>query len=460
MTFMFGTLFLIACSSSIEPVPIESETIATESAQTSTILAPADENSPDIVLVLIDTLRLDALGVGGNSRNASPNIDEFSRSGVLFSRAYSSGTWTLPATASLLTGLQAWEHGAIRDYNEPYKFGRLEQRHETVAETLRDAGYNTGAFINNAYLAPEFGLNQGYDTYSFEGAGLIDHRTASQTVKLALKWLNSQTGPSFLTIHSMEPHADYQPLPEFEGRFSNALPHTLSTPLGPEMVDGMITGREIPSLENQAYIRALYDEEVLTADKAFGELIDGLDARDSERGTLIVLVSDHGEEFWEYGAYEHGHTTKSVVTQVPLIVRAEGIEPHVNTTVVSTVGVRDLLLQRGQLWQLSESGESQTGSMAISEDILYGSQEVSVVADRIRFTFNQADQVSSMFALDETGAEIEDISMDDERRGEAEPLFNELIRRRGDLEPLVASDPIEVRDSSVFDQLRALGYVQ
>jgi membrane-anchored protein YejM (alkaline phosphatase superfamily) len=440
---MFGSLLLIACSSPPEPAQ------TTEGAV-----------SPDIVLVMIDTLRIDALGVGGNSRDASPNIDAFARTGANFIRAYSSGTWTLPASASILTGLQAWEHRAIRDYSEPYKFGRLEERHETIAEALQSAGYNTGAFINNSYLAPEFGLNQGYETYSFEGPGLIDHRTASQTVALAMEWMNSQVGPSFLTIHAMEPHADYQPPPEFAGRFSSDMPHSLTAPLGAEMVEGMIAGREVPSVEDQAYIRALYDEEVLTADKAFGELIEALDARDSDRGTLIVLVSDHGEEFWEYGAYEHGHTTRSVVTQVPLIVRGDGIEPHVNNTVVSTIGVKDLLMGRGQLWELARSGESLTGGIAISEDILYGPQEISVVSDNIRFTFNQPDQVSSMFALNEKGFEIEDISMNTERRGEAEPLFNELLRRRGDLAPLVAADPVEVRDSSVFDQLRALGYVQ
>jgi hypothetical protein len=145
---------------------------------------------------------------------------------------------------------------------------------------------------------------------------------------------------------------------------------------------------------------------------------------------------------------------------VPLIVRGDGIEPHVNNTVVSTIGVKDLLMGRGQLWELARSGESLTGGIAISEDILYGPQEISVVSDNIRFTFNQPDQVSSMFALNEKGFEIEDISMNTERRGEAEPLFNELLRRRGDLAPLVAADPVEVRDSSVFDQLRALGYVQ
>ena len=457
---MFGPLLLIACSSS--PAPTQ-EAVGAEThipAQIATPVAPAGDNSPDIVLVMIDTLRLDALGVGGNSRDASPNIDAFARSGTLFSRAYSAGTWTLPATASIFTGLQAWEHRAIRDYNEPSQFGRLEQHHETVAETLQGAGYNTGAFINNAYLAPDFGLNQGFGTYSFEGAGLVDHRTASQTVVLAMEWLNNQSGPSFLTIHTMEPHADYQPSPEFSGRFSSELPHTITAPLGPDMVEGMIVGREVPSPDDQAYIRALYDEEVLTSDKAFGELIEALDARDNDRGTLIVLVSDHGEEFWEFGAYEHGHSTKSVVTQVPLIVRGAGIVPHVNSTVVSTIGIKDLLLGRGQLWDLAQSGESQMGGMAISEDILYGPQKLSVVSDSIRFTFNQSDQVSSMFDLNEAGFEVQDISMNNERRGEAEPLFNELLRRRGDLNPLVAANPIEVSDSSVFDQLRALGYVQ
>jgi hypothetical protein len=457
---MFGTLLLIACSSPPEPAQVDGGVETHEVVQASTTVAPAGDDSADIILVIIDTLRLDALGVGGNSRDASPNIDAFARSGAMFSRTYSAGTWTLPASASIFTGLYAWEHRAIRDYSEPYKFGRLEQRHETIAEALQGAGYNTGAFINNSYLAPEFGLNQGFDTYSFEGPGLIDHRTASQTVALAIEWLNAQSGPSFLTVHTMEPHADYQPPPEFEGRFSSALPHTLTAPLGAEMVEGMISGREVPSADDQAYIRALYDEEVLTADKAFGELIEGLDARDTDRGTLIVLVSDHGEEFWEFGDYEHGHSTRSVVTQVPMIVRGAGILPHVNSTVVSTVGMKDLLLGRGQLWQLAHSGESQTGGFAISEDILYGQQELSIVSDNIRFTFNQADQTSSMFALNEAGFEVEDISMNTERRGEAEPLFNELLRRRGDLAPLVAADPVEVRDSSVFDQLRALGYVQ
>ena len=470
---MIAALLLLACSSNPpttaeEPQGSPAEATAEATAPEASPAAPLaeapevewDGSTGDVVLVIVDTLRYDALGRGGNQRPASPAIDAFAEENLWFTRAYSPGTWTLPSTASIFTGLSPFQHKAVHDAREPYKFGRLEAHHVTTAEAFKERGFRTAGFINNSYLAPEFGLNQGFDVYDFEGPGLIDHRTGLTTVELALEWLASSEEPAFVTVHMMEPHADYQPPEGIAGTFGRGMPHTLNVPLGGEVVESMIANRFIPEPDDQAFIKALYDEEVLTADGAVGRLIEGLKAMDDYSDMTVIFVSDHGEEFWEHGEYEHGHTTRKEVTHVPLIVKAPWAGNGENNTVVSIAAVHEALLGGGVIREVAEAREHRMGEMVIIEDLLYGTQEISVVSDALRFTFDQANEVVSLVELSPAGEELRDISMDASRRAEAEPLFNAIMEARGDMAPLIAADPVEVRTSSVFEQLRALGYVQ
>jgi membrane-anchored protein YejM (alkaline phosphatase superfamily) len=417
------------------------------------------QKAPDVVLIIVDTLRADALGFAGSERETSPNLDALTTEFTWFSRAYSTSTWTLPATASILTGLHPFEHRVVRDGLKPDLFGRLDPTLETLADVYKKKGYRTGAFINNAYLAPDFGLNQGFETYDYQGAGPIGHRTAMTTVEKALAWLNSESDPTFLMIHIMEPHADYEPAEAFRGRFTSGLPSGLKLPLG-DLVGQLIERRAVPSDEDKAFIRAAYDEEVLSADAAIGVLVDGMKTAGRFETAMIAITSDHGEEFWDFGGYEHGHTTMTPVTQVPLLLKAPDIVPGENATVVSVAGVFGALSsQTGSIMKFARRGVDDTTQIAMSEDILYGPPQISVISNDLRLQINPVDGQMSIFELDEEGKESQNVSQDPRKRALSKPLKAYVRDLREGLGPIKAFDPIRVQNFSDFENLRALGYV-
>ena len=300
----------------------------------------SDSKAPDVVLVIVDTLRADRLGFAGHSRNTSPNMDRLAKEFTWFSRAYATSSWTLPSTASILTGLLPHEHRVVRDGLKPDLFGRLNPTVDTLADIYKAKGYRTGAFINNAYLAPDFGLNQGFETYDYEGAGPVGHRTGVTTVKKALDWLKEEQKPAFLMVHIMEPHADYEPDPEFKGRFTSEHESKLQAPLG-DLIGQLIERKvDLPEIDRD-YIQKAYDEEILSADKAIGLLVQGMKQQGRFASTRMAITSDHGEEFWDFGGYEHGHTTKTPVIQVPLMIKAPDIVPGENQSLVS---IKDIYL--------------------------------------------------------------------------------------------------------------------
>ena len=125
----------------------------------------ADADAPDVVLVIIDTLRADRMGFAGHSRPTTPHLDAFTAQATWFSRAYAASSWTLPSTATLFTGVLPSEHRVVHDYRDPELFGSLEDRFETLAEHLRSAGYRTAGVVGGPALVPELGVAQGFELY-------------------------------------------------------------------------------------------------------------------------------------------------------------------------------------------------------------------------------------------------------------------------------------------------------
>ncbi|MDP6933472.1 MAG: sulfatase, partial [Myxococcota bacterium] len=246
---------------------------------------------PDIVMVVIDTLRTDHLGSYGHSRPTTPEMDALADRGLRFERAYAHSGWTLPSMTSLLTGKLPHQHRVVRDSVDVTHFGRLPPEYETLAETLATGGYTTGAVVNNTFLAPEFGLHQGFDHYDYEGALNRGHRTAEDTVELALSWLESQAGPTFLLVHFMEPHLDYDPPTRFRGSFTGTGTPPVEVPFGGwDQIGDWHQGQSEPPEATQEYVTALYDEEILASDHALGQLVDGLESRNRWNQTLLLLT--------------------------------------------------------------------------------------------------------------------------------------------------------------------------
>jgi hypothetical protein len=426
---------------------------------------PSEPRPPDMVLVLVDTLRADALGVAGSSYDATPNLDALAASeATWFSRAYSSSSWTLASTATLFTGKPTWEHRVIRDTAErPHCYGRLPAHEPNLASRWKQKGYRTGAWINNAFLAPEFGLAAGFDVYDFEGAALTGHRTASTTVQAALTWLDQAPDqPALMVVHLMEPHADYDPGPPFAGTFTEGLSASITAPVGENLHVGWMSGMlPPPSEEDQEFVRAAYAEEVLATDAAIGELIAGLQARGRWEDTRFVVTADHGEEFWDQGRYEHGHRLNSSVTQVPLVLKAPGVPAGRNDSVVDAPRAAEFL-HTGEGWLLDRAtlGDLDAESTAISEDILYGPQEVSLVTRDHRIVLGLEHKRATAWLLEESGYEQAEDLGESQEAIELVNLAVPLVQAaRGSLRPARPIDPTPVASADVFQMLRELGYV-
>jgi hypothetical protein len=219
-------------------------------------------------------------------------------------------------------------------------------------------------------------------------------------------------------------------------------------------------GLEKPDDDDKAYIHAAYHEEVLATDAAMGTLLDGLRAREGWDEAVVVFTSDHGEEFWEHGTYEHGHITNSEVTRVPLVVKAPGVKPGENRSVVSLVDLYPLLVDDGgDVLRLARSGAYEAGRVAVSEDTLYTEPQTSAVSDDLRVTANLARRTVWFHTMDAAGVESVEPTEDPEIQAKGEPLLGSLRALRGGMQMTPAPDSVAIPGPEVFNKLRNLGYV-
>ncbi len=433
--------------------------------------APEVDARPDIVVVLVDTLRADHVGAYGYQRPTTPHIDAWASGAAVFERAYAHSGWTLASVASLLTGRLPHQHRTGRSPDDASVFCSLPDDVPTLAEQLLGAGYRTGAFINNTFLAPQFGLNRGFSHWDWQGSSPTEIRSAADTVDAALAWLaEDRAQPTFAVVHMMEPHALYQPSAPFLGTFSDATPVPEGQGIDEATIVRWQTYQALPTPEQRARAVALYDEEILAVDAAVGTLLDGLKARDSGRGTVVVFTADHGEEFWDHSGFEHGQSLMGELTRVPLIVAG----PDVPTGRFSTVvGHTDLTrsIQRvaglqpdpgGDLLAIAAVGPYAGPRLSVSENTLYGPPRVSVVDDEHRLDVRQDTQHASLWKVAADRSERERV-MGPDAAEQGRALHSQLLQVRGDTQPLASMQSgtcgTAIADYSVFQQLEALGYL-
>ena len=288
---------------------------ATAAAPAAAASAPADvANSsgakpPHVLIFLVDTLRADRLGCYGYDRPTSPNIDRFAAGAVRFEHAVAQSSWTRPSTASILTGLYPHNHGA-RSRNHV-----LARDVAYLPEVLRSIGYRALGVSSNSIAGPTFGFRRGFSHFKQLPENLSSpgiHIPVWRVVNETLEWLE-RIGPEdsfFVFMHAMDPHAPYYPPEPHRSRFA---PDAPAGALGKNM--GRLQPFEIPHLSD------LYDAEIAAVDEHFGRLLEELDRRGLLDDTLVVFVSDHGEEFQDHGNHGHGSNLYREQIHVPLIVQ-------------------------------------------------------------------------------------------------------------------------------------------
>ena len=371
---------------------------------------PAEGPAQNVVILCIDTLRADHVGAYGYERETTPFVDGLASGGAVFENAYAHSNWTVPSTASLLTSLYPSEHGAgiegeVRLLGESTPVLQIRDKVETLATHLRRAGFRTGLFSANPFLFGRF--KQDFD------AAEVARRNATELTSSALRWLD-QAGSDrfFLYLQYMDLHQPLEPPPPFFDLF--------------EVEEGGVRGREHTDwsfggvkdqrdLEDPSFRRyrahrvALYDGALRYIDEEIRRLYRRLEETGRARQTLLVITSDHGEEFWDHALAEHasgddprgywgighGHTMFEELLRVPLILHGPGVvgnrrvacigrQIDVVPTALDLLGVARPPGLRGRslaslLAESSESKDCPAAVPVIAESPAYGPDSKAVI---------------------------------------------------------------------------------
>lgn len=293
------------------------------------------ENPRSVVMIAVDTMRVDRTSLSPADARAgsmTPALAEFAAGSTVFTEATSQAPWTLPAFASILTGLYPPQHGAISLQ------GLLRPGERTLAEVLREAGYQTAGVVSHVFLDRRRGMHQGFSHFDESNIRTEADVTGEGVTDDALAWLAERDqSPFFLFVHYFDAHYEYRDHPEWN--FANSARASAEF-RGLDITD--LRGR-LSRLrgEDVRLLRDLYDEDVAFTDRAIGRLIRAIPG-----DVAVVLVGDHGEELLERDWLGHTRSLRREVTRVPLVMRLPGVTQSGTRveTPVETRAVYDTLL--------------------------------------------------------------------------------------------------------------------
>lgn len=316
-------------------------------------------DSPNVLLIVIDTVRADHLSCYGYQKNTTPNIDNISREGLLFRNAFSPSPWTLPAHASIFTGLFPSEHHA--DWGQEY----LPESYATLAELLADTGYYTVAFSENPFVGRSHGLDQGFKEFHETWRQPLVVRAISEVATLAFNYKDSREYskrtsrlfqrwiinnrnldlPFFAYINFMTGHLPRYPRDGYGSGTWNTEDLEKIEPVN--LVPERFYVPKYRLDEKQIGImREIYDGEIEYLDEQIGLLIKSLEELKILDGTVLIITSDHGENFGDHGLFEHQFCLYNSLLNVPLIIRyPKMIEAKTVDERVSTISLFDTILE-------------------------------------------------------------------------------------------------------------------
>ncbi len=276
------------------------------------LTAPTHSESstrPNVILISIDTLRADLLGCYGSARDTSPYLDALAAEANLFEHCYSPSSWTLPAHVAVLTGLHPSAHGS----NSPT--GKtIPSETPTLAELATLGGYRTAAFTGGVFVAPQWGFGRGFERY-----GIYRQSRTGDAIGDSLSWMADAEGtPFFVFLHTYTVHEPYSPPPEYLEKFGDP-EYT-----GPMARQFHFDDRDLVmglSEAGREHLKNLYTAEIGYVDSLMGYFFGQLKKRGLWDNSLIVVFSDHGEEFWDHGQWGHGVTLYDEQLHVPLLIK-------------------------------------------------------------------------------------------------------------------------------------------
>lgn len=424
-----------------------------------------------VVLIVADTLRADHLGLYGYDRDTSAALDRWSREGLVFENAYSTSPWTLPAFGSIYTGQLPSRHRAgFITTGAQGEESPLDPTIPTLPGLLLRRQFATAAFVTNPYLQPSLGLARGFGHYS-EGFGesfdfhMPEYRRADATADLALEWLAANTDSRFfLVVHFFDPHAPNSAPPPFRGRFTADYDGQLQLPVT-YAVDGM---GPLLSAADRSFVVAAYDEEISFVDRQVGRLLQGLKEEGVWEQSLVVFTADHGEELFERGRFDHGHTLHDELLRVPLVMWGPRVQPgrtavpaslaDVGPTVLEAIGVDDAPDTVGlSLWSHAVARTPLPARRILAQGTYDVPQALAVVDPPLKWIVYPEGQSIQLFDLAADPGETADLSGTVEARGDQ--WIQELLARLDTGEAVDEADLVKL-EPEALRILRSLGYVR
>ena len=285
----------------------------------------------NVILITVSSLRADHTGCLGYHRDTTPNFDAFAAENILFTKAFATASWQMPSVGSIFTSLYPSQHGATHINT------KLGSEHSTLAEILKGNNFHTAGFCSNPRLSGDHGFGQGFDLYddytpsialaamSFgddESVDINTQRTNDIINDTTIRWLqNNSSSPFFLFVHYYDTHWDYLPPSPYS---------ELYDPGYKGSIDGTKISKEPlysnkPSDEDTKHILALYDGEIRQTDEDIGELLDFLDKTGRFDDSIIIIMADHGEQFYEHGHTSH-HGVFDELLHIPVAISVPGTD--------------------------------------------------------------------------------------------------------------------------------------
>ncbi len=433
---------------------------------------------PNIVLIVIDTLRADHVGAYGYEvRETSPFFNKFwQEQGVLFEQAYSTSSWTTPAVASMFTSLYPARHGA---YNVPH--GILESSLLTLPEVLDRAGYRTIGLSGNYLISASFNFTQGFDSFHDMG-NYFAHWNGDQVIadRFRKEFSSNSSQPLFLYVHFVNPHYPYSKQPLFIPESKRVLESMLvANVLRSNMATwyGMKFFPELPRQKAELAENALlsdYDREIKRSDSALRHIYKTLETRGETDDTLFIVVSDHGEEFNDHGGFMHRTTLYNEQIHVPFLVAGPALGKagsrvscpvsliDVMPTILDYAGIEGPPGMEGRsLWPLME-GEQCEARVLYSELDQRNLEEYfleAAIKDDLKI-IKRIENNEDSFELYDLAADFSEYQdLYSRRKKAAGELIPELVKLesvRYDMSR-PGKSPLKHKHSRI---LRAMGYVQ
>jgi arylsulfatase A-like enzyme len=467
----------------------------TASSTSSSIPAFDAEDHMSLIMIVLDTVRADHLDLYGYTRETMPRLTAFARRGAVFEACVANSPWSLPTHATLMTGLHPREHHAVHAAlpDGGYAPTPLAGEFTTLAELAREQGYQTAGFsANYGYVNPAFGLNQGFDDWDSRSAILgttsygyiptllrslpildkfgtrilleplvrfdiaqVTYRRAPEITTQATRWLASRAPrrPFFLFVNYMDAHDPYRAPGVFADYFPGRQPNW------PRQPSPRFDFKDRPLDLARAHMASQYDSELAYLDLHLHRFLEALEARDLLWNTLIVITSDHGEQFLEHGDWGHGRHVYQDEIHVPLIIVDPELEPG---RYDQTVDARDV-----GAWLIERLGLPRPG--AVSESDLLDGDDAKVAELRgedvaSRLALRQGPM--SLIRVSGRPDELYDLDRDPHQQHDlAEGQADAVTRLGGVLSAWTQSHATTTRAAEKLDatteaQLRQLGYIE